>query len=162
MPHRHYVPKSDPPSLADRLLAHTYVAVLGAMSILLGTWVTVGALTGVMVFRALEDAPPVVRIVAGVPLIVGGLISVYSVVKYSDRTKRLKDMEIERYGATILSCAWFAYAVAIALGGLDRIPPGSLISLAISVSFGLGAISLFFSERRIVQRVHRDRTRKGA
>lgn len=162
MPHRHYVASEEPPTLWDRVLAHPFVASLGTMSVFLGTWVIVGVFTGVVVFRALEETPPIVRVVAGIPLVVGGLVSVHSIGRPSDRKRRLKDMETERFGSTILAFAWFAYAGAIALGGLDRVPPGALISLAVSMSFALNVWALRVSEKRIEQRVYKDRKQGGS
>lgn len=161
MPYRHYVPGHEPPSLGDRILAHPYVTVLGLMSVFLGSWVITGALTGFMVSRALEDSPPIGRVVAGIPLVIGGAIALYSVIRYKDRLTRLKAMEVERSAVTILAFAWAAYAISLILGGLDRIPPGALIASSLSAAFLLGALSLWVSERRIRRKVMEAREESG-
>jgi hypothetical protein len=135
MPNRHYVPSGGRwPRWVDHLGAHLNEAGISMLAVLLGTQILMGIiLSDYQASLFLYDLTPNQELFLAVPLLVGGLLSVYAILwEFKHRSTYWL---VLRSGILLEAIGWLTYAFTIMVVAQQP-------AVSTSLTLGLGVLRL--------------------
>lgn len=152
MPHSQYIPGQEPPSLVDRILAHSFVVTLGFAGILIAILLMASLHPAVVISRALDGIHGAAIVALAAALAVGSVMAFRGAVFHKCTWSKLDAMREEMTGCIAASLAWFAFSISVLLSG----NPYGVVTILITAGVGWGyafhAGALHLSRRRILRR----------
>lgn len=152
MPHSQYVPGHEPPSLWDRVLAHSFVVTLGVAGLLISILLLLSLHPGIVISRALDGVHGIVIVILAAALSLGSVMAGRGAVFHKCSWSKLDAMREEMTGCIAASLAWLAFSFSVLASGNPFGTITILITAGVGWGYGFHAGALYLSRRRIIQR----------
>lgn len=152
MPYSQYVAGREPPSLADRILAHSQTIPLSLLSFIFGLLIVVSITTDIEISRSLAESEPFVMAAVAAPLVAGPPAIIHGALNPGLRMRPLTAMALERAGSIATGAGAAAFALGILLSGNTLAIGTALVTTAVSLAFLLQALALKLTEVRVKAR----------